>query len=150
MNAKADRNLKVKMLALVLVFTLSILSPLGTMTSEAATFVSATISVNPDRGLVGTTVTVNGSGFTGGFPAAIFWDKVQMVTFTMPKGGSFSMSFKVPAQASPGGHTISVCSNCGGGEFEERAATGFKVTEPPVVPPNPSPTKEPPPTNPTT
>jgi hypothetical protein len=122
---------------------------------EAAQDTAPSINVSPSSGLAGITVTVSGSGFTGGFNAAIRWDGVEKVTFTMSPNGSFSKQLKIPGNASPGPHTISVCNYCGGGEFEENASTGFKVKPPPTTPPPPPtdtprrPTKTSPPPKPT-
>ncbi|NIM94591.1 MAG: hypothetical protein GTO18_12900 [Anaerolineales bacterium] len=119
---------------LVTLVLLVSLTPLWVTSVNAAPNAAPSISVSPASGLAGSTVTVIGSGFTEGFNAAIRWDGVDQVTFTMPKGGSFSSPLKIPSGAAPGPHTISVCNYCGGGEFEETASTGFKVTTPPPSP----------------
>jgi hypothetical protein len=138
-------------LLLIIMAPLIIFVPLQKHAVVAAPDAAPSISVNPSSGLAGITVTVSGSGFTGGFNAAIKWDGVEKVTFTMSPNGSFSKQLKIPGNASPGAHTISVCNYCGGGEFEENASTGFKVTPPPppppkpTTPPSPKPTTPPPP-----
>jgi hypothetical protein len=92
-----------------------------------------TIRINPDNGYVGTTFSVKLKGFTPGFNAAIRWDGVDQVTFTMPASGQYATFLTVPAGAAPGAHTVSACNFCGGGDFEERASTTFTVRALPRV-----------------
>lgn len=86
-----------------------------------------TLSVSPSSGPPGSTVTLSGDNYTSG-TATIQWDGVDDETFTI-SGNSFSRSYIIPSGASVGNHTITVCRNCGGGEFEE-SASSFKVTAP--------------------
>lgn len=129
---------------LLCVVLLTALNPFRGVGIEAAPLLAPSISVSPSSGLAGSTVTVTGSGFTGGFSAAIRWEGTDLQKFTMPKNGSFSEEITIPSGASPGPYTISVCSNCGGGEFEESASVGFKVTEPSPPTSTPEPTSVPP------
>ncbi|NIM94581.1 MAG: hypothetical protein GTO18_12850 [Anaerolineales bacterium] len=126
------RHKNLRALLLITLVPLITFVPLMVLKVDAAPNAAPSISVSPASGLAGSTVTVTGSGFTEGFNAAIRWDGVDQVTFTMPKGGSFSSPLTIPSSAAPGPHTISVCNYCGGGEFEENASVGFKVTQPPT------------------
>ncbi|TFG43159.1 MAG: hypothetical protein E4H41_09755, partial [Gemmatimonadales bacterium] len=109
----------------------------------------ASVNVSPSSGPPGTTVTVNASGFAPGSNAEIRWDGATLDSFTMPGSGSFSRSIAVPGGAGAGGHTISVCNYCGGGEFEENASAGFNVTSPATPKPTEPPTPTLPPPTPT-
>lgn len=133
---------------LLILGLLVIFSPLLDMNIRAAPLAGPSVSVNPDRGLAGSKVTVSGSGFSGGYSAVIRWDGADQKTVTMTPNGTFSTSFTIPAGAAPGAHTISVCNNCGG-KPEEIASVGFKVIAPatntprPTTPPPPKPTNTP-------
>lgn len=98
--------------------------------ARAAPPFAPSISVSPSSGPPGSTVTLNGSGYTGGTQATIRWDGVDDETFTIPGGGSFSRSYTIPGGASVGNHTITVCTGCGQGEFEQIDSASFKVTAP--------------------
>lgn len=111
------------------------------------TLAAPMITVNPNSGPSNSKVTVSGSGFTGNNNAGIRWDGVDQSSFTMPDSGSFSVSFTIPAGAAPGKHTIAVCNNCGGGEFEEQSSAPFTVTAPATNTPPPPTNTSPPPTN---
>jgi hypothetical protein len=82
------------------------------------------ITLNPTSGAPGSSVTIMTSGFTGGFQGKILWDGVTLTTF---KSVSKELYFNVPTGASAGKHTMNVCVNCGGGEFEESASATFIV-----------------------
>lgn len=101
--------------------------------STGASALTWTISLNPDNGYVGTEFSVKLKGFTPGFNAAIRWDGVDQVTFTMPASGQYATMLTVPAGASPGAHSVSACNYCGGGDFEERASKTFTVRRLPRV-----------------
>jgi hypothetical protein len=122
--------------------------------AEAAQKAAPAISVKPSSGLAGSKVTINGSGFTwvaGGSDAQILWDEKLQSTFPMPKNGAFSIPFTIPKSAAPGDHIIRVCNQCGG-EFEETARVGFKVSASPTdtpKPPTETPTRVPPTDTPT-
>ncbi len=70
---------------------------------------SASISVNKSSGNVGTSVNVNGTGFTSGETVTIKYDNTTVVpTFTLSSVTTFSKSFTIPASASDNDHTITV------------------------------------------
>ena len=103
-----------------------LISLLATLAIVAAPQYAPTVSVSPSSGPPGTTVTVNGSGFAAGFKREEFAGTApRRDSFTMPGSGSFSRSISVPGGAGAGGHTISACNYCGGGEFEESASAGY-------------------------
>ncbi|MCP4362324.1 MAG: hypothetical protein GY796_30325 [Chloroflexi bacterium] len=94
-----------------------------------------TLNVSPGSGLAGSTVTLTGSGYIpGGYDGTLRWDGADRAIFPIPDGGSFSISFTIPASASLGVHTITACSGspCFTGEFEQLASASFEVT--PQVP----------------
>jgi hypothetical protein len=122
-------HIAAKMLIIVLLMMLNF-SSYGSTGAFALTW---TISLNPDNGYGGTTFSVKLKGFTGGFNAAIRWDGVDQVNFTMPASGQYATFLTVPAGAAPGAHTVSACNFCGGGDFEERASTTFTVRALPRV-----------------
>jgi len=100
-----------------------------------------TLNVAPASGTAGSSVTLTGSGYVpGGYEGTIRWDGADRKTFPIPPGGAFSTGFKIPENADPGKHKITVCANCGGVEFEQSASVPFKVTasvteEPPTAAP---------------
>jgi hypothetical protein len=117
-----------------LIVILLIMVSFGSFGSAGANALASwTISLNPDNGYVGTEFSVKLKGFTPGFNAAIRWDGVDKVTFTMPANGQYATKLTVPAGASPGAHTVSACNYCGGGDFEENASATFTVKRLPRV-----------------
>lgn len=133
----------ISLLIILMIFFGSILK----LAAEAAPNAAPSINVDPGSALAGTSVTINGSGYTwvsGGSDAQIHWDGALESTFAMPKDGAFSVPFTIPEGAKPGAHTIRVCNQCGG-EFEESDSVGFKVIDPPTSTPKPA-TKTPRPT----
>jgi hypothetical protein len=92
------------------------------------------------------TISIQGNDFAPGFPSEIKWDGASVHSFNMP-ANPFSINFTIPFGASAGGHTVTVCGNCGGGEFEENAIAGFTVVNPtatntPPAPASNTPTSE--------
>jgi len=97
------------------------------------------LSVSPAGGLRSTDIELNGSGYVpGGYEGTILWDGSPVGTLPVPEGGTFTVPFTIPADASPGIHTITVCagteatggaapSGCFAGEFEQKASTNFEV-----------------------
>lgn len=110
-------------------FVFCLLVALMLPASPARAQSSATLFVSPVRGFAGDKVTVSGTGFVpGGYQAIIFWDdKPQQGRFDIPQGGSFSISFVVPIDAAPGGHTITVCAADEIGCTAQLASTRFTV-----------------------
>ncbi len=105
-----------------------------------------TLIVSPSSGPPGSAVTLTGAGYTpGGYQGTIRWDGVDRRNFMIPIGGAFSIGFTIPADASPGDHTITVCAECGGGEFEQTASAAFRV----VAAATATPTRRPPTATPT-
>ena len=94
------------------------------------------MSVSPSSGVAGSQVTLTGSGYVpGGYAGTIRWDGADRQTFAIPDGGAFSIKFTTPSGAKTGKHTLSVCANCGDGEFEQMASVGFTVVAPVTVNP---------------
>ena len=91
------------------------------------------LQVVPNEGAAGSSVHLIGTGYVpGGYAGNIRWDGSDDDSFTIPNGGAFSMPYTIPANASLGSHTITVCSliPCATGEFEQSADVVFTVTEP--------------------
>lgn len=84
--------------------------------------VSAAISMNPNRGEVGTTVTVTGQAFVPA-PVEIRWDATGQVLATA-NGPSFSVNVRIP-ETGPGVYYVTAIVN-----GERKAAEAFKVTVP--------------------
>ena len=126
-----------------------LLSLLALDRARAAPLLAPALSANPSSGPAGSITKLVGSGFTyatGALPLQVRWDGVTKATLVLPKSGSFSELFTIPAGAAPGTHEISVCNFCGP-EFEESATTKFIVTGAPTdtsLPPAPTSTPLPP------
>jgi hypothetical protein len=151
MNEALDRHASLRNILLIFLIPFITIVPLMAFSVDAAPDAAPSISVSPRRGLAGSTVTLNGTGFsyvTGGSPAQVRWDGVTKSSFSMPESGSFSLSFSIPGDASLGNHTISICNQCGS-EFEQNASVGFRVTQPPTSTPVPPKPTTPPPLKPT-
>ena len=102
------------------------------------------VALSPASGPAGTRVTVTGSGYVpGGYPGTLRWGDTTMMTFPIASGGAFSIGFTVPDGATPGKHKVTVCANCGDGEFEQIAWANFVVTSPPTMVPVKPPTSVP-------
>lgn len=124
----------------LLIALAALLTPLNGIVAPApvaaAPLAAPALSVNPASGPAGTVATLFGSGYApGGYSASILWDGALQTTFLVPNGGGFQVPFTVPAGASEGAHTITVCAYCGGGEFEQTASTPFTVTASATAPP---------------
>jgi hypothetical protein len=87
----------------------------GTNTDTRIFTVTATMSVNPTSGYVGTKVTVNGSGFLASLSVSITFNNVLVKTVSADAKGSFTTNFEVPAQ--------------GGGTYKIRASDGANVKD---------------------
>jgi hypothetical protein len=70
----------------------------GTNIDTKTFTITATITVNPTSGYVGTKVTVNGAGFLGSATVSITFNNVSVKTVLTNTNGSFSTNFDVPAQ----------------------------------------------------
>jgi hypothetical protein len=88
--------------------------------------------VYPNEGAAGDSVQLIGASYIpGGYTGTIRWNGSDDDTFTIPDGGAFSIPYTIPASASIGAHTITVCSlsPCATGEFEQLASAAFNVRE---------------------
>ncbi|NOK57633.1 MAG: hypothetical protein GFH27_549303n102 [Chloroflexi bacterium AL-W] len=95
-----------------------------------ATDTTVQLSIDQSSGPAGVEVTLSGSGYAPGNQAGtIRWDDQDAETFLIPEGGSFSVPFIIPENATPGSHTITVCSfyPCTTGESEQTATVAFDV-----------------------
>ncbi|NIM94585.1 MAG: hypothetical protein GTO18_12870 [Anaerolineales bacterium] len=133
MNPIVKFTIQRKVALLIIVVLLAMFIPISDGSVNASALITWSISLNPDNGYPGSTFTVKLKDFTGGYNAAIRWDGVDQVTFTMPASGQFGTTLTVPAGASPGTHTVSACNNCGGGDFEESVSTTFEVRRLPII-----------------
>ncbi|MCB0160782.1 MAG: hypothetical protein KDD83_21765, partial [Caldilineaceae bacterium] len=67
------------------------------------------LTTDPTFGAPGDVITIIGSGYTpGGYPGIVFWDGVAADTLTIPDGGDFRVSFRVPIDASTDEHIVEV------------------------------------------
>ena len=99
---------------------------------------AAGITVSPDAGPPGTTVTVTGSGFPSNQSGLIRWDSPsgdQIGSFAANSNGVFVATAVIPAGASAAGHNIWACTMSGSPSAKAVCASrGFKVTEVPSQP----------------
>lgn len=101
---------------------------LSVMIIGAPALAAPLITLSPENGAAGTTVTVNGQNFDSykGDSIYVFFDSVEMIgsPLTVPETGVFSFRFNIPDEAEPGGHTIRVKN-----EFTTLALTTFTVPD---------------------
>lgn len=94
------------------------------------------LSVTPNRGSPGITVTITGSGYYTD-KAQLLWDGVMKDWVILEDKRTFSKNFTIPPGASAGAHTITVCwgNPCDGPrEFPQVASTTFTVIHPTDTP----------------
>jgi uncharacterized membrane protein len=84
----------------------------------------AAIQVNPPQGLAGQDVVLSGSGFgaNDGLTATFNTTPVVVATFRANAAGAFSVTVRIPANATPGPHTFVVTGTSG-----RSASTPFTV-----------------------
>lgn len=106
----------------------------GTITGSAifnVSVASATITLTPTSGAVGTSVTISGSGFTGGSSITIKFD-TNTITITPSvianPSGIFSATIVIPSTATAGNHTITATDVAG-----KTASAIFKVIVPATI-----------------
>jgi hypothetical protein len=56
----------------------------------------------------GELITVSGSGFKPGSTVQVFWDGVKIASAVADENGFVSVQFRIPSDASPGVHTVSL------------------------------------------
>jgi len=140
---------------LILYLILFVILILSADSVAAEPILQLSISINPNSGPPGTSVTMSGSGWTGNTSGhEIHWDSKTgsiLGTFSTNPNGVFTTTFKVPSNASSGQHTIWVCDRCQSiTKFLPTLWTSvnFNVVVPPTrtptrVPPTPTPTDVP-------
>ena len=92
--------------------------------SASGTFtVKPQVRVNPNAGVVGSQITINGNGYTGGVAVTISFDNTQAATATADASGSFSASFAAPP-AGGGNHNVTASDgvNSASGQFAINAS----------------------------
>ncbi|MCH8864990.1 MAG: IPT/TIG domain-containing protein [Chloroflexi bacterium] len=109
--------------------SMSVLLPLlAVMIIGAPALAAPLITLSPENGAAGTTVTVIGENFDSykGDSIYVFFDGVEMIgsPLTVPETGTFIFRFNIPDEAEPGGHTIRVKN-----EFTTLALSTFTVPE---------------------
>jgi hypothetical protein len=77
----------------------------GTLTSSSSFTLVVAGSLAPKEVNVGTTISINATGFTPGATVNIAVDSVQVTTATVAANGGFSASFNAP-QVRGGAHTV--------------------------------------------
>jgi hypothetical protein len=83
-----------------------------TWASEPLPLAPPTISIDPNSGSVGTTVRVNGSGFSRNFPVTVKFDDTPIATAETDLNGSFVAVFNAPT-AEFGAHRIKALDEYG-------------------------------------
>ncbi|MDQ4098896.1 MAG: discoidin domain-containing protein, partial [Chloroflexota bacterium] len=86
---------------------------------------SATVTLSPTSGVVGTSVTVTGAGFTAGERVDLYWDATSGTPLASPSAsssGAITATVRIPA-AKGGQHTL----NAVGGTSGRRASGAFNV-----------------------
>jgi hypothetical protein len=83
-----------------------------TSTKVTQTFPSAYIGLSPTQGPAGTTVTVDGQGFSIGVSIGINFDGTNMVTVSADSSGKIHATFTVPSTTS-GAHTVTATGSGG-------------------------------------
>ncbi len=138
----------------ILLFLFLILM-LGASSVQAQPLLQLSVNISPNSGPPGTSVTMSGSGWTGNTSGhEIHWDSKTgpiLGTFSTNPNGIFSTTFTIPANASPGQHTIWVCDRCQSVILLMPTlwtSINFNVLLPPTrtptrVPPTPTPTDVP-------
>ena len=96
---------------------------------------TATLSLNPTSGSIGTSVTATGTGFAANSAVTIRYDGVTLSTtpstITTSSAGAFSASFVVPSSSTVGSHIIKA-STAGG--YESTATFTQNSINPPPTP----------------
>ena len=114
---------------------LSIVAPVAALLAAAALawacVPAGNLSLSPQSGPPGTTVTATGSGFPNG-NVEIRWPGGRLLRTVAAPGGSFSTTFAIPADASPQEHYVTA-SPAGCETRDEHACHGsgvapFRVT----------------------
>jgi len=101
----------------------------GTRSATFSFAVTASVTVNPTTGYVGSSITVNGTGFTSNGQISIKYDGTQVASATSNAVGSFAVVFNAPVSKG-GNHSISVSDNA-----NTVTATFAMDSTPPPVPP---------------
>lgn len=123
---------------------LAVLAVMGT-TSTAAAQDDPRLTTEPPGGPAGSVIDLVGTGFLpGGYEGIVLWDGRPEGTLTIPTGGSFRSSFRVPTDAIEDEHVVAVCAAerdlqgnlvCTTGDFRQEAETLFVVDGPAQDPP---------------
>ena len=92
--------------------------------------------VTPPEGRPGDTLTIHGQAFLPGpYPGTLRWDRADRSTFEIPESGEFTLTFEIPADATPGDYFLGICalSPCASPPFDQSAEVSIRVL-PPVSP----------------
>jgi hypothetical protein len=115
------------------------------------------MDLTPSHGQPGDPSTAGGTGFAASAVLTLDWDGTTvLVTDASDGSGAFSIGFTVPADATPGGHTVTACatvsSGCDGGTVgatytvDEAATPSPTSGSSPTTRPSPGLTQTPEPT----
>jgi hypothetical protein len=97
------------------------------LTTASADFTSiANILVSPATGIVGTTVTVTGSGLNATTAITVNYDGAAVVTVKTDTDGKFSTSFKVP-ESGTGTHQITVSDQVSTFKYDFKPTADAKI-----------------------
>lgn len=142
---KADPRSTLQSRLGITIAVMVLLSQAGARPATAAQ--PPSLGVSPSSGLAGSNVTLLGDNWQGNINATVRWDGVDRSSFNIQQGGSFATPFKIPEDATPGNHTITVCLGvpCPSGEFYVGFDVNFTVETPPPPAPPEQPSETPPP-----
>jgi outer membrane protein assembly factor BamB len=96
-----------------LLLSLSMLVGMVTVPVVQANAAGVKISLSPTFGPPTTKVKVTGTGFPASDPITVAFDSATVASATTNAAGKFAVSFKVPATAPPGPHTVSAFDPAG-------------------------------------
>ncbi|HEX8940906.1 MAG TPA: right-handed parallel beta-helix repeat-containing protein [Candidatus Limnocylindrales bacterium] len=115
-----------------------LLLPAVLLASGATLAASATLAVSPASATAASSVVVDGAGFPKNDSGVMTWDgtSTAAVAYHTRGSGSFRLSFRIPADAAPGAHTIAAVSRAGSGAVLEASASVQVIATPPA--PSPS------------
>jgi len=129
--------MKMKKFSIGLSFSLILALLLVALSPVSAVYASSpTLSITPDSGETGTTVTITGSHFTEDYYYYVFFDKTYQVKGIVNSSGKFTKSISIPSSTDAGNYKIVVKARTDsnsspdyGDDYDESASAYFEVTE---------------------
>lgn len=81
----------------------------GVVSAKAVFTVIPSVSIEPNRGTVGSDIVVRGTSFSSGAPVSILYDDKAVSTGVVDAGGAFLATFKAPSSPA-GNHVVTITS----------------------------------------